>query len=105
MDESNSNTADQRPMLCQVCGRFAELEWHCISRDEDDAAQCEAAKTAEDVGYWLCADVCHATVHELMRQDTDQGRSYRAFGSMIERLASVVTAGQRSYRRQAFGEK
>lgn len=105
MDETSGSKAGQRPILCQVCGRFAELDWHSISRDEDDAARCESERTPDDVGYWICADVCHSTVHELMRQDTGDGRSYRAFGAMIERLASVVTAGQRSYRRQASGEK
>lgn len=92
-------------MLCQVCGRFAEVQRHSISRDEDDATRCETERTADDVGYWLCTDVCHSTVHELMKEETGSGRSYRAIGRMIERLASAVTTGQRSYRRQAFGEK
>lgn len=105
MDETTGGHQLKRPMLCQVCGRFAEVQWHSISRDEDDAARCETERTADDVGYWLCTDVCHQAVHELMKEDTGPGRSVRAIGRMIERLASAVTTGQRSYRRQAFGGK
>lgn len=105
MDQTTGGHHLKRPMLCQVCGRFAEVQWHSISRDEDDAARCETERTADDVGYWLCTDVCHQAVHELMKEDTGPGRSVRAIGRMIERLASAVTTGQRSYRRQAFGGK
>ena len=97
MDETTGGHQLKRPMLCQVCGRFAEVQWHSISRDEDDAARCETERTADDVGY--------QAVHELMKEDTGPGRSVRAIGRMIERLASAVTTGQRSYRRQAFGGK
>lgn len=95
-----STTGDAKPMLCEVCGRFAELEWHSISVDYETATECTAAVEAGGSGYWLCADLCHSTAHELMKDETGENRSARAVSAMVRRLAEAVSFNARKYHKK-----
>lgn len=88
------------PMLCEVCGRFAEVEWHSISVDYDTPEECAATYESGGSGYWLCSDLCHSTAHELMNDDTGEGRSARVIGTMVRRLAEAVSAKSRKYHKK-----
>lgn len=91
----------EKPMLCEVCGRLEELEWHCISHDVDDLAQC--ATTAGTGGYWLCAEICHPTAHRKMSEHQETGRASTVVLEMVRQLAKAVRPG-RAYRRRAESE-
>ena len=91
---------ESKPMLCEVCGRFTEVEWHSITVDYDTSVQCSAALELGGAGYWLCSDLCHSTAHELMKDDTGEGKSARVIGAMVRRLAEAVSAKSRKYHKR-----
>jgi|APThiThiocy_ev2_2_1041544.scaffolds.fasta_scaffold92495_1 hypothetical protein len=95
-----SASSDARPMLCEVCGRFAELEWHSISADYDTTIECSASFASGGTGYWLCSDLCHSTAHELMKDETGEGRSAKVIGAMVRRLAEAVSVKARKYHKR-----
>ncbi|WP_231445937.1 hypothetical protein [Brevibacterium zhoupengii] len=95
-----SANSDAKPMLCEVCGRFAELEWHSISTDYETVEQCSASVVSGGTGYWLCSDLCHTTAHELMKDETGEGRSAKVIGAMVRRLAEAVSAKARKYHKK-----
>lgn len=95
-----SVNSDAKPMLCEVCGRFAELEWHSISTDYDSVEECSASVVAGGTGYWLCSDLCHTTAHALMKDETGEGRSAKVMGAMVRRLAEAVSAKARKYHKK-----
>lgn len=95
-----SASGNMKPMLCEVCGRFAELEWHSISADYDSTDECAASVGTGGSGYWLCSDLCHSTAHELMRDETGEGRSARVIGAMVRRLAEAVSVKARKYHKK-----
>lgn len=91
---------DAKPMLCEVCGRFAEVEWHSISVDYETTTQCADSLEDGGAGYWLCSDLCHSTAHELMREETGEGRSARVISAMVRRLAEAVSIKARKYHKK-----
>jgi hypothetical protein len=95
-----SASSDAKPMLCEVCGRFAELEWHSISADYDTTIECAASLGSGGPGYWLCSDLCHSTAHELMKDETGDGRSAKVIGAMVHRLAEAVSVKARKYHKK-----
>lgn len=95
-----SASSDAKPMLCEVCGRFTELEWHCISVDYDTATECAGSFSFGGTGYWLCSDLCHTTAHELMKDETGEGRSAKVIGAMVRRLAEAVSIKARKYHKK-----
>ncbi|MGO2943971.1 MAG: hypothetical protein ACTIDO_16945 [Brevibacterium aurantiacum] len=86
-------------MVCQVCGRFAEVEWHGMRHDIDDRHECAQSRDG-GTGYWLCADLCHRTAHELMVDDGAPGRAARVISVMVKRLADAVAAKNRRYHKR-----
>ena len=89
-----------KPMICEVCGRFADVEWHCISADYDGKDECAASVTEGGSGYWLCSDLCHPTAHELMESEAEDGKSARVIGAMVRRLAEAVSTKSRKYHKK-----
>lgn len=86
------------PRLCQICGRLTEVVWHSISVDVDETEACSAAGGE---GYWLCPDLCHDTVHQVMVDDPEPGgRSGRAVITVMQRAAGIITSTSRRYRRR-----
>lgn len=95
---------EHSPVACEICGRTAELEWHCISEDHHDKRACTAAGGA---GYWLCADLCHNTIHQKMAADPSPGSAARVVTTGLRRLAGAVRGGkkyQRLSREQGTGK-
>lgn len=93
------------PLLCEVCGRFADVEWHCISQDYADTMECSVSISEGGTGYWLCSDLCHPTAHVLMDDEGDsEGRAARVVGAMVRRLAQAVSAKARKYQRKERGD-
>lgn len=83
--------------LCEVCGRFALLEWHSFEHDHADTMECSADVGGQ--GMWLCRDSCHRTAHELMTDAEHPMRAGQAVVEMQTRLARAVGPG-RKYRRK-----
>lgn len=93
-------TNGSRPMLCEVCGRFAELDWHSITTDHESVEECAASVNSGGAGYWLCSELCHTTAHELMKEECGEGKAAKVIGSMIRRLAEAVCANARKYQKR-----
>lgn len=91
---------ESNPVACEICGRTTELEWHCISDDHHDKPACTAAGGA---GYWLCADLCHNTVHQKMAADPEPGCAARVVTSGLRRLAGAVQGGKKYQRLNRTG--
>ena len=84
------------PRVCAVCGRMGTVEWHCYSSDIFNQSACSAGG---GVGIYLCADMCHPTVHRLMEDHATEGCSRVAVEELIVRSEAIVSAG-RTYRRK-----
>lgn len=98
-EERQPVSNDVKPHLCQVCGRFAETQWHSTSADYETPDECAESLEPGGVGYWLCADLCHKTAHDLMAEGVAGGGSAAVIAVMIKRLADAVETKHRTYRK------
>ncbi|MVT25725.1 hypothetical protein [Nesterenkonia alkaliphila] len=77
-----------KPALCEICGRFVALQWHCTLADHPEVQECSQAPGA---GFWLCQDLCHPAVHARMEEDSQPGCAARVVHEIIDGLKQLVT--------------